>query len=279
MQTNQLKQNTQMKHAKKITAVLFVAVTAMMYSCGGGKTIEGEKLDWSQIKDKSMEGKMVTIEGYVELPFLMYTDAGKSTLNMHERMNQYSGGMIQLSVMDGSGENTMKELPDSYEQSDIELHDNSGGTIHYGEKVRITGKAVWADTKLKIEVEMIEKATETYDYAKESVRFTDSSDFEALNDKMVWLEGEIYIADEQESGVRLDTWVDDSTLSVEVYCKLEYGSLASQADELPESYTEDDFIFRDAKGKKCGEGSRVRVYGVYDSDKDMVAVEKIESAE
>lgn len=260
-------------------SALVLTVAAFTYGCGGGEVAQGEKLEWSKLEDKSMDGKMVTIEGYAELPFLMYTTEGTSTLHLHQRMNQYGGGMVSLTVKDGDDENTIKTLPDDYEQSDIEIHDNKGQKIVYGEKMRVTGKAKWEDGDYTIDVEMIEKVEGAFDYEKESVRLTDSSDFEALNEKLVWAEGEVYIADEQESGIRMDMWLDDSTLYSEIMCKFKYGSLPNQADELPETYYEEDVVYRDAKGKTLGDGSRVRVYGMWYADKEMIAVEKIVAVE
>lgn len=266
-----------MKLIRISLAAVILAVAAFTSGCGGGAP-QGEKLEWSKIEDKSMDGKMVTIEGYPELPFLMYTSEGRSTVHLHQRMNQYGGGMITLSVKDGDDANTMKVLPDDYEQSDLVMNDNTGGTVVYGEKVKVTGKAKWEDGDYTIEVELIEKGSGSFDYAKECTRLTDDG-FETLDQKLVWAEGEVYIADEQEGGIRMDMWLDDTTLAYEITVKLEYGSLPNQADELPETYYEDDVIFRDAKGKKLGEGSRVRVYGVWYSEQEMIAVEKIEAAE
>lgn len=268
-----------MKLIRISISILVLAIAGFTYSCGGGEVTPGEKLEWSKLEDKSMAGKTVTIEGYAELPFLMYTTEGTSTIHLHQRMNQYGGGMVILSLKDGDDENTIKTLPDDYDNADIEIHDNKGQKIVYGEKMRVTGKATFEDGDYHIDVESIEKVDGAFDYAKESVRLTDSSDFEALNEKLVWAEGEVYIADEQESGIRMDMWLDDSTLSTEILCKFKYGSLPNQADELPETYYEDDVVYRDAKGKTLGDGSRVRVYGMWYADKEMIAVEKIEAAE
>ena len=140
-----------MKIARITLALAVLAFTAFSYGCGGPK--EAEKLEWTKIEDKSMDGKYVSIEGYPELPFLMYTDAGKSTLHLMERFNQYSGGMVILSVNDGTSPNRISPLPDDYAQTDIALYTDDGGKAYYGDKIRVSGTAKWEDGDYTIEVE------------------------------------------------------------------------------------------------------------------------------
>jgi hypothetical protein len=266
-----------MKH--KAGIYLFAAVLAvsgLTYGCGGsGEVVAGEKLEWSKIEDLTMAGKTITIEGFPELPFIMMTGEGTSTVNLSQRMNQYSGKLVVLTVKEGNDENTIKVLPDDYQQSDLELHDNKGEKIVYGDKIRITGKASVKNNQYHVEVEFIEKVDAAFDYKANSVRLTDSSDAEKLNKQLVWVEGEMYVADEQ-GGMRLEMYLDDTTLSDYILCKIEYGSLKNQADEMPETYTEDDVVFRDHTGKKMGEGTRVRVYGTWSPDDQLIGVEHME---
>jgi hypothetical protein len=266
-----------MKTITRLVLALVLTIASLSYGCGSKEPVKGETLDWDKIADNSMVGKTVTIEGYPELPMLMLDAEGRSTLNLHRRMNQYSGGMIILSVKDGDDENTMKTLPDDYETSDLLIHDMKGQNAVYGDKIRVTGKATFENGKYHIEVEQIEKVEETFDYAKEAVRLTDSSDFEALDGKIVFAEGELYVTDEQESGIRMDVWLDDTTLAYGVMCKLPYGPLKNQANELPESYESADVVIRDNSGKKVTDGGRIRVYGMWRNEAELIAVEKIEA--
>lgn len=260
-----------MKSMRVLVSALVLAVAVFMSSCGGGTP---EKLDWSKTEDKSMDGKLVTIEGYAYLPLMMYTDAGKSTLNMMERMNQYSGGLVQLSLTDGSSENRISSLPDDYYQTDIEIHDKDGKIIEYGDKMRVTGTAKFEDGGYTIDVETIEKIDDTYDYEKEAVRLTES-DFDKLDGKMVWSEGSVWVTDEQESTVRMDMLMEDTTLSRDILAKFPYGPIENQALELPDTYYTDDVYFYDDKGDEYFDGSTVRIYGIWNADEEMIAVEKI----
>ena len=258
-----------MKH--KTGIYLFAAIlagSALVYGCGGSaEVVHGEKMDWSKADDSTMVGKTITIEGYAELPMVMMDDAEKTTVRLLERLNQYNGNLLLLSIKNGKDdENTINEVPDDYAQTDIAITDSKGQKIKYGDKMRITGTI----GKYYTTVEFIEKVDETFDFKASSVRLTDSSDIEALDLKLVYLEGEMYLADEQNSTTRMEMYCDDTTLSDYVLCKIKYGPLNNQADE------EDDVVFRDKSGKKMGDGTRVRVYGQWLSEDQEIAVEYME---
>lgn len=259
---------------------LFVAtfsLASIVVGCGGpGEAVLGETLDWSKLDDHSLAGKTVTIEGYPELPFLMMNENERSTVNMTARMNQYGGGIVILHILDGDDENTLAKLPSNYEQSDLVIHDNKGEKVMYGGKIRVTGKASIENNKYHIEVVSIEKMDATIDYIKlGAVRLTDTSDLEALDEELVYAEGVIFVSDEQSNGIRLEIFMEDTTLPYDLLCKVKYGPLNNQADELPDSYSDEDLVIRDNTGKVVGEGSLVRVYGMYYVDKEMIATEQI----
>jgi hypothetical protein len=263
-----------MKH--KTGIYLFAAVltlSGVITGCGSGEVVPGEKLEWSKIEDPSMAGKTVTIEGYPELPFIMMTGEGTSTVNMSQRMNQYSGKLVVLTVREGGGDNTIKTLPDDYQQSDLELHSNTGEKIVYGDKIRITGKASVKNNQYHVEVEFIEKVDAGYDYKANSARLTDTA-WDSLEKKLFWAEGEVYMAEDQGSGMRLEMFLDDTTLSDYILCKIEYGTLNNQADEITEE--SEEILIRDHAGKKIKEGARVRAYGMWLPEDGVMGVEYLE---
>lgn len=265
-----------MKRVHIYLAAAFLSVVALNYGCGGkSEFVQGENLDWAKLKDQSMAGKTVTIEGYPELPMLMMNEKGRSTVNLHMRMNQYGGGMVILSLEEGKGENQMNKLPGDYEQKDLVIRDSKGQEIHYGEKMRVTGEAKLENNKYKIKVSSIQKVDAAFDYEKAAVRLTDSTDADKMNEQLVYAEGEIEVKSEQSNGIRLEMYMDDTTLYDAILCKFSYGPLNNQANELPDSFSEDDVLIRDNTGKKITEGSRVRVYGMWYPEKEMIAVEKV----
>ncbi len=271
-----------MKISNKLNLLLAViTIGVIVVGCGGNSEIvKGETLSWNKLDDHSLAGKTVTIEGYPELPFLMMNENERSTVNMTARMNQYGGGMVILHILDGDDENTLAKLPSEYEQSDLVIHDNKGEKVMYGGKIRVTGKASIENDKYHIEVMSIEKMDATVDYTKlGAVRLTDTSDLEALDKKLVYAEGIIFVSDEQSNGIRLEIFMEDTTLPYELLCKVKYGPLNNQADELPDGYTDEDLVIRDNNGKVVGEGSIVRVYGMYYVDKEMIAVEQVVALE
>jgi hypothetical protein len=269
-----------MKNKNKIYFfTMLLALPCFIFSCSGPKEkITGQKMSWDSLSDSSLNGKMVTIEGYPRLPLIMSSSEDTGTVHLLEREHQYNGRAIILHIPIGNGENSQSKLPDQYEESDLVIHDRNGEKITYGQKMRITGRASIRYTKYFIAVESIEKINDPpFDFIKAgAVHLNDSSDLEMLDKKFVYAEGVIRFSEDQEyKQTWVDMIIDDETLSDEVYCKIEYGTGTNQVIELPDPDTDKGTVLLDKDRKKIAEGSRVRIFGVWNAEDEFISVEQI----
>ena len=69
------------------------------------------------------------------------------------------GAKIGAEIEQGSGANEIEEFGSSYKKEDLKIHDNSGGLVKIGDKVKLTGdyNAVPDGSRCFLEVDKIEK--------------------------------------------------------------------------------------------------------------------------
>lgn len=243
--------------------------------CDGPVSVSGIAMNWAETGNDSFSGQIVTIEGYPELPLLMLMENGRASVHLTPRMNQATGGMVILMVKEGNCENSIKTLPSDYDLLDMVLYDNNGEKTGYGQKIRVTGKTNFEAGECRITVDKIERLTDSFDYAKQCSRLTEKTKDKTL----VYAEGMLTVPGEQRS-LRLEMDIEDATLSYPVSCKIKYGPLNNQADELPEDgYSDEDVLIRDNAGRQLRAGDNVRVYGTWSADKKTIWVERIDAGD
>jgi hypothetical protein len=121
---------------------------------GGPATIEhGAVLEYANTDAYPKKGEMATFEGYVQMPNLTYLNSGTYLVNLVSD----SANKVILMIWEGNCENTMKPIPDDYEDKDLLILDNGGKEIKHGDKVRVTGKVKDDNIMYMLFVRRIEK--------------------------------------------------------------------------------------------------------------------------
>jgi hypothetical protein len=124
---------------------------------GGPAEIEhGTVLEWGKKDDYPKKGEMVTFEGYVAMPNMTYLNGGTYlvTLAYDSTLEDYH---LTMMIWEGDCENTMKPIPNDYDDSDLLILGNSGEKIKHGDKVRVTGKVKDDGAMFMFFVKRIEK--------------------------------------------------------------------------------------------------------------------------
>ena len=112
-----------------MTSLLAVATVALLTSCSVSKR--------SDVCTADNDGKETTVTGYVSFGGFSMISGNEFPLRLVESMS--AEDYIIAYVPMGEGENTLKKLPDSFTQDDIELRLDDGGTKGYGSRVAVTG--------------------------------------------------------------------------------------------------------------------------------------------
>lgn len=222
----------------------------------------------------------VTIEGYIGIGSSVYETESSTNLEFWERKGQHKGQYMSISIELGSGNNEMKRLPNDYKRSDLQLKDDKGNDVKFGDKVRITGmfsKPYSAGDMGSLDIQSFEKIDDTeLDYSTlGAVKVTtDTNGYAALEDKLVVAEGYleipsmVYITET----VYFDLYATqgaDEYLTVDIVI----GNGPNLVEDLPDNYSQDDIKIHDHKDMIVGK-KKVRVYGVWKYDR--IAAEYIE---
>jgi hypothetical protein len=121
-----------MLFAHRHRAVAIVALAAALGACEVSKRAE--------VCVAANHDKVVTVIGYVSAgSFSLVSSDNTFPIKLVESMKDEDA--IRVSVKQGTGPNTMKQLPDGdFTGDDIELTLADGGTKGYGDRVKVTGK-------------------------------------------------------------------------------------------------------------------------------------------
>lgn len=227
----------------------------------------------------SIDGTRIVIEGYVTVSSTVY-DSGHSTgLQLWERKNQSAGDYVSISVENGNGNNTMKGLPSNYTREDLELKDDKGQEVHYGDRIRVTGmyNKPYDDGYGSVEVQSFEKIADApMDYSSlGAVKITtDTTGQSKWDGKLVVAEG--YLEIPMYVNVGTTAYFDlkpsqnsDDYLTVDIFV----GKGPNMVEEIPDNFQESDIKVHAHDDQIAGK-KKVRVYGVWEYDR--IAAEYIE---
>lgn len=281
-------QTSPMKKTILIPALLLSA--ALISSCGGGHKNPFEALadslkkqkeaqltgpitdiDFSRQDDASLDGKRISISGYVMLPSSFFTMGEHLNIDLYQRKNQDHSGAFTLymSIPIGSEKNTIKKLPKEYTSDDFRIHGNSGEDIHAGDYIKVVGvykKSFGSSKMASIDIQTIEKATEPAPTNYEALGAVkvdaESAKDTTLENKLAYAEGTLelpmYISPSSGSIYLYLNQGGDEQMSIDVLL----GDGPGQVEMPPSDFTQDDLKVYDKSGALIPAGKKVRVYGM-----------------
>lgn len=274
----------------KLFKLTLLALPLVMISCGGGN--EGKKSIADFIKeasDKSNKNEKpiktslekiftgeydseqtLIFEGYLgSIPSSITWANGKMSVRIFERRNQTGGNYVNLDMSLGTDKNEVKELPEEYKQSDLKVTTDNGKVIGVGAKVRVEATNYYGSTNYhSMEIVSIELIDEEYtgDVFKEAVPIT-SAILADTSKKIVYgyMDGvfaipSVFFSMYGEIGLDFKNTTNREIKTVDVLV----GEGPSNMNNLPSSYTAKDLVIRDYKGEVIKNGTKVRVYGVWE---------------
>lgn len=234
-------------------------------------------LNFTQAKDQSNDKKRVSIIGYLALPHNSYSTGSSGQLQFIERPNDISGLNFILSVPLGSKNNSMKALPDKYTNKDVKVKGKNGEAITIGDRVKITGKLSSNDSYCSLNVQEIEKLEDvTLDYSTLNATKITAKPDASFEDKLVVVEGTLEMPMLSMGGESTFLYLHVPGIEEQLTVDVAYGTGPGKLEPLPENYGDKDIKIQDTKGANINLKKKVRVYGVWHSDRLKVeAVDNI----
>lgn len=230
-------------------------------------------LNFTQAADHANDGKNVSIIGYLALPNNSYTTGSSGQLEFIERPNDISGLDFILSVTIGSGNNTMKALPDKYTTNDVKVKGKNGEKIGIGDRVKITGKLSSNDSYCSLNVKEIEKLEPVeIDYSTLGAKKITAKPDASFEEKLVVVEGTLEMPMLSMGGESTFLYLHVPGIEEQLTVDLAYGTGPGKLEPLPADYSDKDVKIQDPKGNYISLKKKVRVYGVWHSDRLKVEV-------
>lgn len=232
-------------------------------------------LTYEQVFDKGNDGQLAIIEGYLQLPNMMYTSGESAQVDFHARPYQRHGRNVIANITTGSCNNCMAKLGEKYQLSDLKMKADDGVEVLPNQRVRLTGKlSVYTSVSsedglsVSLNVTKIEKIPEIeIDYSTlEAVKIGKENLFDTtLNYAFSMAEGKIGIPSMlfMENDVTLDLPVGGKNLAV----NFSFGTGPNQIEPVPSNYTNADFKIHDHKGNLIKLGKSVKVWGTRSTPK------------
>jgi hypothetical protein len=258
----------------------------MLSACGGNGPTEPEKQDstlvmakeekpqyvdmtYAQAFDSTADDKFVIIEGYLQLPGMMYTSGESGQLNFTDRAGQRYGEHITANVRMGNCNNCMTKLGEKYTLNDLKIKADDGSEILGNQRVKITGKLRVYDSStsksgvsVSIEPEKIERVPEVaLDYnAMQAIKVDKTTLHDTTLDyEFTMAEGKLNIP--SMLFMNEDVSLTLKTSAGEVSASFLFGTGSAQIENIPENYKNSDFKIHDASGKIIDLKKPVKVWG------------------
>lgn len=244
-----------------------------------------EKADGKEITDnyvKTLERKVIIIEGYLALTSSVYTRGKSIRCNLYPRFNQAKGMHANLELTAGTGKNEMEPLPKKYKTEDFKIKTDVGEIVGEGNYVRVTGElSDRYDDKATVYVQKIEKATAPADDHSTALELTPAN-IASADHKLVYISGILEIP----SLMGLISYyyplkIKGTSFPTDLFlnANVRIGNGNSQMEPLPENFTEKDINIHDHNGNLLPAGKKVKIIGVYEknygSDGGSIFVEAI----
>lgn len=293
------------KKMKKISLIALAFVAVSMAGCGGapapgngeGSTdgiiaeVEAPKpvpVDYAAVFDSAMHGKQVIVEGYLQLPNMMYTSGNDAQVDFHARPNQHYGTSITANIETGDCKNCMAKLGEKYQLSDLKMKADDGTEVLGNQRVRLTGNLRVHSSDMtetgytaSLDVAKIEKIPEIdLDYSQMKVVTVTPENFldTTLNYALSMVESKIGIPTMlfMENDVTLDMTVGGKRIGA----TFTFGTGPNQIEPIPANYSKSDFKIHDHKGNVINLNKPAKVYGTRSTPRKdspgLLYVERIE---
>lgn len=226
-------------------------------------------LTYEEVFDTTADGKEVMVEGFLQLPNMMYTSGNKAQVDFHARPYQRHGQKVIVNIPMGSCKNCMAKLGEKYSLNDLKIKADDGTEVLANQRVRLTGRlSAYASSvhdngvSASMHITKIERVPDVdVDYSQmDVVKITKENIMDTtLKYRLSMAEGKIEIPSMlfMENDVTLDLHIGGKRLGV----NFAFGSGPNQIENIPSNYTKADFKIHDHKGNLIKLGKSAKVWG------------------
>jgi hypothetical protein len=224
---------------------------------------------YAQVFDTLNHEKEVIVEGYLQLPTMMFTGGNDAQVDFHARPYQRYGQNVIASITTGSCNNCMTPLGEKYQLSDLKMKADDGAEVLANQRVRLTGKLRVHSSSVgnsgvsaSLDVTKIEKIPEVdLDYSQfDVVKLGKENLYDSTLDYALSMaESRIEIPTMlfMENDVTLNMMVGGERLGVNFV----FGEGPNHIETIPANYSKKDFKIRDHKGELINLNKSVKVWG------------------
>ncbi len=121
--------------------LIVLSVTLISFGCG--EEVKVESLDYSKVCSAENHDKEIATSGFLDDAGALYCSNASGLMQcgmiLKEKSEDKKG--FNLAIYTGDKKNTMNEVKDKYEKSDIVVRGDDGKAIDLSKKVKVTGGA------------------------------------------------------------------------------------------------------------------------------------------
>ena len=290
--------------------ILLFVCTGLLIACGGERekiedlieetntTDEVVEVDnnvypvsWDDVLNNNLTAeKIITIEGYLAGPGMYVSQSyGTMTIYIYPKRNQTIGESVNFTMPLGTDANHVNELPEEFVPEDFIVVDEDGTEMREGAKVLVEVKvkeSIFDEGEMNFEFRSIKKLEDAPVISEtvfaDAIELTDAVIADTSKKEIYgWADGsfELPMMVFENNGRLRITFRNQSNQEIKSVA-IKIGEGPSTMNDLPEDFTDKDFIVRDYKGDPIT-GTRVRIYGTYHrsdySNDGLFYLEEIES--
>ena len=98
----------------------------------------GEATDFARACEQANEGKRIAVTGYLRLPDSFTGDA--SVVLRLYATDDFSGSPIGVQTRFGTEPNQLEQVPNEYQDADLQVYLSDGSIANFGTPVKVSGK-------------------------------------------------------------------------------------------------------------------------------------------
>lgn len=120
--------------------LLLISLVPFWLAACSGEAIpaSGPIQEFSSVCDKTNDGKVIAVEGYLRFPD-SFTGDQSVVLRLYQT-SDFTGTPIGVTVELGSKPNQLEPVSDQYTDNDLKVHLADGTIAPFGTKVKVSGK-------------------------------------------------------------------------------------------------------------------------------------------
>jgi hypothetical protein len=123
---------------RTVFSASLLAISIFVSGCSEPAPTVGETKDFATACDKTNDGQRIAVTGYLRLPD-SFSESTSVVLRLYET-EDFSAQPIGVTVSFGDQANQVVEVPDQYQDEDLQVYLANGDMAGFGTPVKVSGK-------------------------------------------------------------------------------------------------------------------------------------------